>query len=387
MNAIQPVDATSRIASLDVMRGFSLLGILIVNMIAFHSPMYYYDPYTWWGDTANRTVYWWIDVFAQASFYPLFSMMFGYGLAIQYRRSVEKGSNFMPFAIKRLLILLGIGIIHAFVIWSGDILISYAVVGLLLIWMLKLDGKWLLILGLILFLLPQVLLSGIMILASFIDPTGITYFSAPQAIQSSIEAYGSGSIQAIFEQRTSDWMYANSPAAFVTLMITILPLMMIGAGVSKLGLLEKAKEKKKMLWTIALITLTAALALKTAPYWGEQNLAYVFIQDFVGGPILSMSYMALIALYMTGEKRAALLRPIAQVGRMSLTNYLMQSIIGTLIFYNYGLGLYGEVNLSTSVLLALGIFVIQVILSELWLAKYKRGPMETLWRRLSYGKM
>ena len=383
---LQPIESSNRIASLDVIRGFSLLGIFIVNMIAFHSPMYYYDPYTWWGDSINRPVYWWIDVFVQASFYPIFTMMFGYGLAIQFRRSIEKGTNFFLFATKRLFILFVIGVIHAFVIWSGDILISYAMVGFLLIWLLKLDGKWLLILGLILFLLPQILISGVLVLAYVVDPISVTYFSGVQEIQSSVDAYGNGSIGDIFAQRYNDWMYANSPTAFVSLIIALLPLMMIGAGVSKLRLLERAKEKKKSLLVITLITLPIALVLKTAPYWGEKNLAFSFIQDFVGGPLLSMAYMALIALLMTSTKSVKLLRPFAQTGRMSLTNYLLQSVIGTLIFYSYGLGLYDEVNLSTSILLALAIFGVQMILSELWLARFQRGPMESLWRRLSYGK-
>lgn len=383
---LQPIESSNRIASLDVMRGFSLLGIFIVNMIAFHSPIYYYDPYTWWGDSINRPVYWWIDVFVQASFYPIFTMMFGYGLAIQFRRSIEKGTNFFLFATKRLFILFVIGVIHAFVIWSGDILISYAMVGFLLIWLLKLDGKWLLILGLILFLLPQILISGVLVLAYVVDPISVTYFSGVQEIQSSVDAYGNGSIGDIFAQRYNDWKYANSPTAFVSLIIALLPLMMIGAGVSKLRLLERAKEKKKSLLVITFITLPIALVLKTAPYWGEKNLAFSFIQDFVGGPLLSMAYMALIALLMTSTKSVKLLRPFAQTGRMSLTNYLLQSVIGTLIFYSYGLGLYDEVNLSTSILLALAIFVVQMILSELWLARFQRGPMESLWRRLSYGK-
>ncbi|TDL35351.1 DUF418 domain-containing protein [Jeotgalibacillus sp. S-D1] len=387
MKNIQPVESPDRIASLDVMRGFSLLGIFIVNMIAFHSPMYYYDPFSWWGDSLNRPAYWWIDVFVQASFYPLFTIMFGYGLAMQYQKSVEKGRNFYPFAIKRLGVLLVIGIIHAFVIWSGDILISYAVVGLLFIWLLKLSGKWLIILGTVLFLLPQSLISLVLLVASAVDPTSVTHFNAVQDIQSSIEAYGNGTINEIFTQRFSDWKYANNPSAFISLIIALLPLMMIGGGVSKMRLLERAKDKKKTLTVILLVSLPVALVLKTSPYWGEKNLAYSFLQDFVGGPLLSIAYMALIALLMTFTSSEKWLRPFAQTGKMSLTNYLMQSVIGTLIFYNYGLGLYGQVSLLTGTLLAAGIFILQVIISEIWLSKFRRGPIEFVWRRLSYGKI
>lgn len=387
MKNMEPVKSPERIASLDVMRGFSLLGIFIVNMIAFHSPMYYYDPFSWWGDSINRPVYWWIDVFVQASFYPLFTIMFGYGLAMQHQRAVEKGNNFYSFAIKRLGVLLIIGMIHAFIIWSGDILISYAAVGFLYIWLLRLSGKWLIILGTILFLLPQSLISFVLLAASTVDPTSVTHFNAVQDIQSSVEAYGNGSINEIFTQRLSDWQYANNPAAFISLVIALLPLMMIGGGVSKMRLLERAREAKKTLTIILLVSLPVALALKTSPYWGEKNLAYSFLQDFVGGPLLSIAYMAIIALLMTFTASEKWLRPLAQTGRMSLSNYLLQSVIGTLIFYNYGLGLYGEVSLLTGTLLAAGIFILQVILSEIWLSKFRRGPIESVWRRLSYGKI
>ncbi|TFD99259.1 DUF418 domain-containing protein [Jeotgalibacillus salarius] len=384
--SLQPIDSTQRIQSLDVIRGFSLLGIFIVNMIAFHSPMYYYDPYSWWGDSINRPVYWWIDVFVQASFYPIFAMMFGAGLAIQYMRAEEKKAHFTSFASRRLAILLGIGLIHAFLIWSGDILITYAVAGFILIWMLKLSGKMLLILGFIIYFLPQSLLSGIMFFASMVDPTTVTYFSSVQDIESSVANYGSGSFADIFGQRVDDWTYANSPAGFISIIIAILPLMMIGAGVAKTKLFEKASDKKLLLSLSALIFLGLGIAIKTSPYWGEKNLAFVFTQDYVGGPLVAMGYMTLLLLIMTAPLSAKLLQPLAKTGRMALTNYLLQSIIGTIIFYNYGFGLYGEVTLMTGTLIALGIFVMQVIFSELWLSKFKQGPAERLWRKLSYSK-
>ncbi|AJD90693.1 hypothetical protein JMA_13760 [Jeotgalibacillus malaysiensis] len=372
--------------NLDVIRGFSLLGIFIVNMISFHSPFYYYDPYSWWGDSINRPTYWWIDVFVQASFYPMFAMMFGAGLAIQFMRAAEKNTNFTAFAIKRLVVLLGIGMIHAFLVWSGDILITYAVTGFILIWMLRLSGKMLLILGFVVYLLPQGLLTGIMFLASAVDPTSVTYFSSVQGIEASVANYGNGSFSQIFDQRLKDWQFANSPEGFVSIIIVILPLMMIGAGAAKLRLFERAAKKKAMLGILTILFLGAGLTMKTAPYWGEQNLAYVFLQDYVGGPMVGMGYMTLILLIMTASVSVKLLQPLAKTGRMALTTYLTQSVIGTLIFYNYGFGLYGEVTLATGTLIALGIFVMQVIFAELWLSKFNQGPVERLWRKLSYSR-
>ncbi|KIL50163.1 hypothetical protein KP77_15380 [Jeotgalibacillus alimentarius] len=384
--SLQPIDSQQRIQNLDVIRGFSLLGIFIVNMIAFHSPVYYYDPYAWWGDSLNRQAYWWIDVFVQASFYPIFAMMFGAGLALQFVRAQQKNTRFSSFAVRRLGVLLAIGMVHAFLIWSGDILITYAVTGFILIWMLKMSGKMLLTLGFIIYFLPQTLLAGIMFFAAMVDPTTVTYFSSVQDIESSVANYGSGSFGQIFSQRLEDWQYANDPSAFVSIIIVILPLMMIGAGAAKVQLFQKAKEKKMLLGICTLLFLGAGIAVKTSPYWGEQNLAFVFTQDYVGGPLVAMSYMTLLLLIMTAPVTAKLLQPLAKTGRMALTNYLLQSVIGTIIFYNYGFGLYGEVTLSTGTLIALGIFFMQVIFSELWLSKFSQGPMEKLWRKLSYSR-
>ncbi|MFB1081401.1 DUF418 domain-containing protein [Jeotgalibacillus sp. JSM ZJ347] len=384
--SLQPIDSQQRMQNLDVIRGFSLLGIFIVNMISFHSPFYYYDPYSWWGDSINRPTHWWIDVFVQASFYPIFAMMFGAGLAIQFMRASEKNSAFTSFAIKRLVILLGIGITHAFLVWSGDILITYAVTGFILIWMLKLSGTMLLTLGFIIYLLPQGLLTGIMFFASMVDPTSVTYFSSVQGIESSVANYGSGTFTQIFGQRLDDWQFANDPAAFVSIIIVILPLMMIGAGAAKLNIFKRASEKKTLLGILTVLFLGLGIALKTSPFWGEKNLAYVFLQDYIGGPLVGMGYMTLLLLVMTVPVSLKLLQPLAKTGRMALTTYLTQSIIGTLIFYNYGFGLYGEVTLMTGTWIALLIFAMQVILAEIWLSKFNRGPVETLWRKLSYSR-
>jgi uncharacterized protein len=386
MTSLSPVEKSDRIISLDVMRGFSLLGIFIINMISFHSPFLYADPYTWWQHPNDKMFYPWIDVFVQASFYPLFAMMFGYGLAIQQRRSSLKGTSFYPMAVRRLLGLLVIGCIHAFVIWSGDILINYALFGFLLLLFMKLSGKVLLWIGGLTFILPQLFFSILLFLVSLVDETGVTHFTDIQALQSSVQAYGSGSIQDIFMQRWEDWYNVNGPANIFFLMLSILPMLLIGAGAGKLQLLEQVKNHR-IGWGITLIVaVILGISIKSLPILVEPNLAYSYIQDFFGGPFLSVSYAAILALLLINKKITKWFRPLAAAGRMSLTNYLLQSVVGTLIFYSYGLGLYGRVTLITGTLLAIGIFVMQVILSEMWLAKFKQGPVEKAWRMFTYGR-
>ncbi|BCB02991.1 DUF418 domain-containing protein [Bacillus sp. KH172YL63] len=383
MNTISPVQQSERIVSLDVIRGFSLLGIFIINMISFHSPFLYLDPYTWWKTPEDAALYPWIDVFVQASFYPLFAMMFGYGLGIQQQRA--GGASFYRFGVRRLLILLGIGCIHAFLIWSGDILINYAVFGLILLAFMKLSGKVLMWAGAMLFLLPQLFFSILLVLMTFTDPTGVTNYTDIGALQDSVSAYASGSFADIMDQRFEDWYAVNSPGNLIFLMLSILPMMMIGAGASKMQLLEKVRSHKTTWIVIGFATLAAGIIIKSLPLFIEANFAYAYIQDFFGGPFLSVSYAIILSLLLLSEKIMRWSKPIASVGRMSLTNYLLQSVIGTLIFYSYGLGMYGEVTLTTGTMLALGIYVIQVILSEIWLSKFQYGPVEKVWRLLSYG--
>jgi uncharacterized protein len=386
MNTLSPIKESERIASLDVIRGFSLLGIFMINMISFHSPFLYMDPYSWWKVPSDTALFPWIDVLVQASFYPLFAMMFGYGLAIQQDRADEKCQPFYTFGIRRLLILLVIGCIHAFLIWSGDILINYAVFGLLLLLFMRLRGKSLLLLGSLLLLLPQLFFSILLVLMTFSDPAGVAHYTNIGALQDSVAAYASGSFSEIMMQRFSDWYAVNSPGNLLFLILSILPVMMIGAGAGKLKLLEKAASHKRNWLLLGTGLLFTSILIKMLPIMIETNAAYSYIQDYLGGPFLSVSYAVILALLVENKKMKKWSKPLASAGRMSLTNYLLQSIIGTLIFYSYGFGLYGQVTLTTGTYLAVGIFAIQVILSEIWLSKFKHGPVEKLWRLLSYGK-
>jgi uncharacterized protein len=386
MQVLQPVNKQERLLSLDVIRGFSLLGIFIINMISFHSPFLYVDHYSWWSSPADQQLFPWIDILVQSSFYPLFAMLFGYGLAIQQERSVEKGVNFYPLAVRRLLVLLLIGCVHAFLIWSGDILINYALFGLILLGFMKMSGKALLWTGALLFLLPQMFFSILLLLVSITDPAGTAFYSDLTNITNSLEAYSSGSFTEIFLQRFEDWYNVNGPGNIIFLMLSILPMLMIGAGAGKLKVLERIPEHKKFWMVMLAVFASAGLILKSLPFTTHANIASAYIQDMLGAPFLSVSYAILLALLLINRKISTVLKPLAAAGRMSLTNYLAQSIIGTLIFYNYGLGLYGEVTLVTGTWLAAAIFLIGVILSELWLSKFRQGPMEKLWRVLTYKK-
>lgn len=371
--------------TLDSLRGLALLGIFLVNMISFHSPYFYYDPYEWWKEQGDFSHYRWIDIFVQGSFYPLFAMMFGFGAAMQVENAAKRGRSFVPAGIRRYALLLVIGIVHAFLIWPGDILINYAILGFFLLLFLRLSGKILIIIGGALLLLPNVFLSILLVLMAAVDPTSAVHWTDIGGIENSIAAYGSGTFAKITEQRIADWLVVNGPTAFWVQLITIFPHFLIGAGAQKLRVFTKGQTRPTAAFTAFITFLGAGVVLKAMPYMFEPNLAYVYIQDSVGGPLLAVSYAALMIGLSSLNKAQKLLEPFAAAGRMSLTNYLLQSVIGTFIFYHYGLGLYGQIKLSTGVWLAIAIFAGQVIFSQFWLSKFKRGPMEALWRKASYG--
>ncbi|WP_335870158.1 DUF418 domain-containing protein [Bacillus sp. 2205SS5-2] len=384
---MEPVKKSARIDSLDMMRGFALLGIFLVNMISFHSPIFHYNPYQWWEGKGEENLYMFIDVLVQASFYPLFAMLFGYGLAIQRERALTRGVSFLSLGIRRLSVLLVFGLIHALFIWSGDILTNYALFGLLLIGMMRWSGKTLLISGALLFFIPQLLISSMFVILYVISPNQMLYFTDIQSVQEAFRVYSSGNYAEIFSQRFQDWFLVNRPLNLPFLLLAILPMMMIGAGASKEKLLENAHEKKGMWVTILLISLVVGLGIKLLPFIIETNYTFTSIQDFLGGPFLSVAYAATIILISMNGFMNRILQPLAKAGKMSLTLYLTQSIIGTLIFYSYGLGLYGEVTLTTGTWLVFVIFFIQVIIAEIWLSRFQYGPMEKLWRTLTYGKI
>lgn len=367
------------------MRGFALLGIFVVNMLFFHTPYIYINPYTWYQNPSDYEMFKMIDIFVQGSVYPLFSMLFGYGLAMQFMKSEANDSPFAKFAVRRLTVLLLIGCVHAFLIWAGDILITYALAGFVLILMIRLKPIWLLLISLILFLVPNGLLSGLMYLGSLVKPDSVIIYAGIQDIEASVLAYGQGSWTDIFWQRLNDWLNMNEVSAALLLMfITIVPFLLLGAAAAKWKLIERAKELKVFWIVTTIVALALGTSIKWIPYIKEANALTMYIQDVFGGPLQAIAYAGVIAMLCSIPIGAKILSPIGKLGRMSMTIYLMQSIIATTIFYAYGFGLYGKIDISTGTWMAVGIYVLQIVFAEIWFMKFKQGPVELLWRKLTY---
>ena len=380
----QPTTIEERVDSLDILRGFSLLGILLVNMFAFYLPMPHIDLGSWFTEAKDIIWHQTLDIYVQSSFYPLFSMLFGYGLAMQYMKSEKTGANFYKFARKRLVILLILGLLHAFFIWWGDILAMYAFCGFMLILFLRFSSGWLLTFGLVINGIMQVFFLGIYVLAGMANTEVEELAVDLEMINNAISAYGTGSWTDAFLQRLHDLSLQMSAGMWISALLTILPYMLIGAALAKWRLIERGKELKVFWIALTISCMALGLYIKSTPFLFNRTYLLDYLKVYVGGPVLSVGYIGLIVCLCMLPVIHKLLKPVGKAGRMSLTLYIMQSIICTLLFYNFGFGLYGNVDVQMGTLIAIGVFIIQVIFAELWFTKFKQGPLELVVKKLTY---
>ena len=365
MNSTPLRPIQERIGALDVLRGFALLGVFLVNMVDFSSSALRTESFGLRGNWLDQSVDVVIAFFAITKFYLLFSLLFGIGFAVQMRRTQTTKRAFVGFYLRRLLILFVIGLLHAILIWDGDILRLYAVAGVLLL----LVRHW----------SNRVLLG----LAAAIALVGFAYFSfvplgaASTSTQAEeIEIYQYGSYIDLVLHR---W---QQPLMLDIQIPMVLVMFLVGLVVGRAGVLDQAASYQPLLrrtwpWALPFALIGNALFLLGA----DQGIPWLIsLGIHVGAPLLSFVYVAWVLL---GAEK---LRFFAPMGQLALTNYLAQSLIGTTLFYGYGGGLYDQVGPTLTVGLVLIIFALQWFLSQAWLKQYRFGPMEWLWRSMSYGE-
>ncbi len=398
-----PVQQTERIPTIDILRGFALFGILTVNMYLFSHPFQDYLlplPDLPWYD---RLATWLVHMFSEGKFYPLFSLLFGLGFAIQLERAQARGGGFVPLYLRRLLVLFGFGLVHAYFIWIGDILTLYAVLGLVLLFFVRVRRpRTLLIWAAVFFILPQLAyaaLAGLVELARTV-PEGAAQIEAAFAEQEALfraereralAAYSSGSYAEITAQRARDlqtiWFGSLAMAPMVMTMF------LIGAYLGRRGVFRaipghRGLFRRLVIWGFAiglpanlLYTVLATRVQRSEFGW---EFALMNIALSLGGLAQSLAYLGAITLLAERMPWQRWLGALAPVGKMSLSNYLLQSIIATLIFYGYGLGLFNQVGAAAGLGLAVLIYLAQIPLSHWWMARFRYGPAEWLWRTLTY---
>ncbi|WP_226037692.1 DUF418 domain-containing protein [Aquibacillus saliphilus] len=377
-----PLTESSRLQWIDAARGLAILGIFMVNAPAFNAPFFLYGGEDeFWTSSLDQSVQVIIDIFFQASFYTLFSFLFGFGMQIIINKLIDKQMDVRILLFRRLTILIGFGFIHAFFIWHGDILLSYGIIGLLLLLFINTTNRTLLYWAFGLLLIPVLIYTWLLYMVK--DQLN-TYNLG--AVNQAFTNYGQGTIVDIWQQNYQDWIYANGFIGFIFLAFGLLPLFLLGMLIARKKWLHNVNQHASILKRLWLVTLLIFIVFKAGPHLYGNPAWFSYAQDSVGGSASALFYLVSITLAFQKGLLAKLLLPFIYVGRMSLTNYLSQSIICFILFYSVGFGLYGKISPIGSVGIVLVIFSLQVVLSKEWIKRYRFGPMEWVWRRLMYGE-
>lgn len=406
--AMTPVTAAERIETLDVLRGFALFGILVVNMAGFSWPIeYHFWQQKLSGSHLDTGLDWIVSLLAEGKFYPLFCFLFGLGAAIQMERADYRAGSFAGHFCRRLFVLLGFGLTHALLIWEGDILVWYALCGFLLLPFRHRQPTTILIWSLACLVIPAlltilfwVLLVGLSLVPELaptiqqaMDGYYGTYEEQQAAVDDVIQVFAAGSYAEIFRERFGNLLYMW--AAGIIYAPGLLGLFLLGLYVGKHRILQNVTAHTKLLrhtliWGM-IIGLPTSLFYTVAMMGGDLANSYFlwllsYALTIVGGPAQSLAYAAVLVLLLQREWWRRWLRAFGHTGKMALSNYLLQSVICTTIFYSYGFGLFGAVGRATGLGLTVLIFVVQMGFSTWWLNRFQFGPMEWLWRTLTYGK-
>ena len=426
-----PVAPTQRIQAIDVCRGFALLGILTVNMQFFGEPFGSWMMFGREGEPAiDQWAHKFVSVFAEGKFYPLFSMLFGMGLALQFMRGRREGAQFTRRYLRRIGFLFFLGLAHALLLWYGDILFIYSFCATALLLCIRFKARTLLTIALAIVCISAPLTGGFSALNAFKPPVEAAAESpadesapepaktepAPartplQELFAGFEEFGSASSpdQAWWLEsetrayRDGPWLQAFGFRAISWASILVfglfgfawhaLAMFFLGAALLKMGLFEERRRA----WAVRFVLLGfgVGLPIVVGGLLARDHLppiAGLFLWGFtgqIGGPLMSLGYIGAIIVIVRNARGlvAAAAGLVANAGRMALTNYLMQTIVSTAIFYHWGLAMFGQTGDAQRLGLAALIWTCQLGLSTVWLRMFRFGPMEWLWRSVTYLKV
>jgi len=406
----RPVSANNRIESIDVTRGIALFGILVVNSLLFSMTLLEGTnlPSVEEGQGAANLIAWAVvtGLFA-GKFISLFSMLFGVGAAIQFDRATSAHRSFDLFFLRRMIVLLFIGLLHALLFWYGDILTLYALVGISFLLLCRLGNRTLLILA-VLFLLFGGMVTGGMTALEGLMPeapefggelpeTGWAAMNAaqwnpedPNWVLGETRAYGEGPYLDLVLFRTITWIMVKI-STILGFGWHVFAMFCLGVAMFRSNFFGDGGQRLRRL------AVTIALPVGLLMQFGTVLIQFYrpgpdllmqclggFLLDF-GAAILSLGYAGVIVWLVRRGMLGKLAHIVACTGRMALTVYLLETVIMTTLFYFYGFGLFGKVDRVLLLPLSVVVWMVLAVFSTLWLARFRQGPMEALWRRLSYG--
>jgi uncharacterized protein len=411
MTLLSPVQAKEREIFMDVLRGFAILGIFIANLGS---------GFSWYDESANLTgpllkpgwdhkMTFLHHLFIEGKFYSIFSLLFGWGIALQIKRGLAKGVDAVPTIRRRLLFMLLLGFVHL-MIWPGDIVFFYALLGFLLLPLRKFSDKTLLITGGILVLSPILLYwlkmeypvlnypaEKLNQAGSWVDSHLSPQFNNLKSREEFMAAVKKSDWFDVFKGNVAGFFYRYSYLFFVSRISKVLGMFLIGYVVGRTDFYKNLMQNKKIVYWVIAIGLVIGLPanyflahyMTTAmgDYFNLQMKGwYQTIVYALGVAPLAMAYVGLFMLAFQTRPGKKFLSLIAPAGKMAFSNYIMQSLVGIFVFLPPGLGLMGTIGPFYFTIFGIGFFIIQVIYSTIWLKYFNYGPVEWLWRSATYKK-
>ncbi|MBI4902799.1 MAG: DUF418 domain-containing protein [Acidobacteria bacterium] len=420
---IVPAEKGERINSVDVLRGFALLGILTMNILAFGLPGPYYNPVAV-GTATNANSLTWavVQVSCDGKMRALFSMLFGGSVVLMTSRARARGAEaeIADIWLRRSMWLMAIGAAHAWLLWDGDILFTYGLAGLFLYPFRKLRPALLVLLGALLLatLIPKAA-SDVMAarihraeaeIAEAAKGAGLELTddlkdgveawkntveaNAPprQKLDKDIKLYRSGYL-AILANRAHDVPDRESLSFYTVVFSDSVGMMLIGMAMLRLGVFSAARSVRFYV-TMAACGLTVGLPVlvhDTRQMWVSNfdviaAMTYHMREELSRGPI-ALAWAAMVMIVCKQQWLPRVTARLAAVGQTALTNYVMQTVLCTTLFYGYGLGLYGQLERYQLYGVVAGVWAVQITASSLWLRWFRYGPLEWMWRSLTYWEM
>lgn len=389
--------STPRLESLDLIRGIAVLGILLMNIQSFSMIGQAYLNPTAFGDLtgANLWVFVGSHLLADQKFMSIFSMLFGASMLLIIQNSERKGLQPGKVHYRRNFWLLIIGLLHAYLIWYGDILTPYALCAFLVYPAYGASPKRLFVVGIIIFSIASLLESMIGLTLPYwpeVARESLTssWLPEPSTVQAEIAAY-QGNYLSQLSMRAASAFGMQTTYFLNHFLWRISGLMLIGMALFKSGFLIGAGTRK-MYRKVAIGIGLPSLFLVGLGLWlnfrMDWSVSYSFFLgsqfNYWGSLGVAIGFMALIVLWHQSHQGQGWKRRFSTVGRMALSNYLIQSILGAFLFY--GLGWFGEVNRVQQLWIVLGVWALQLLYSPWWMQRYHYGPFEWVWRSLTQGK-
>ncbi len=401
-----PSVSKTRIVAIDLLRGFALLGILSMNIMSFSMPdAAYSNPTVYGGEGLNVFAYGFVHIMADQKFMALFSMLFGASVMLLFSKSAQQGKKATRVHYVRNVWLLLFGLLHGIFIWQGDVLLIYALCSFFLFFFKDLKPSLQISLGLLVFFLPSLLNGVIATQLSSLDLEGQQILS--QNFEPSAEelaediAVHKGAYAEQLSYRFDSEDQASSTAQDLLDVSFLLEafarafgMMLLGMAFYTLGILTAQRSNlfyKRMLLFGFLIGIPLASLGLYLYYANNWRAAYALflgrIPNHLATPFIACAYLALVMLWSQTAFLKTLQNRLTAVGRMALSNYISQSLLASFIFYGFGLGLYGNLNRLSQGVIVLLIWTIQLAISAWWLKHFRYGPLEWLWRSLTYFRL